>query len=404
MSNDNSNRTSRCYITLLLIILIHFFLLVHSDTKAEEKTSEFIFNPHSEYWPTEGWRTATPESQGMNSELLAEMFETINSDYIDINSILIVRNGYIITEANISHPDTKYPIYSSTKSFTSAIIGIALAKGYIKNIDQKIIDFFPEFLKGNTESKKTSITLRHLLTMSSGFEWPELDTSYTNPENPALQMMKSNNWAEFVLNKPVIMEPGSVFNYNSGCSHLLLAVLKQTGLNVADFAQKQLFTPLGISSQQYIWDTDPHQIPNGSHGLKMRLRDIAKFGYLYLKGGHWDGKQIIPESWVKESTKSHIKMNTKINIANYYGYQWYIHPFGFHSLGVTGQYIFVIPELELVVVFTSSIIAKSKLIIPIDLVKTYIIPAVKASKPLPENEEARSNLKSNIESFNELSF
>jgi len=399
MTHTNSNRILCCYISILLVILIHFFLLFHSETPAKETTSEFIFNPHSEYWPTKDWKTSTPERQGMNSELLAEMFRNINNNNIDIYSILIVRNGYIVTEANKKGPNYMYHIASCTKSFTSAVFGIALGKGYIKNIDQKITDFFPEILKGDIGSKKASITLRHLLTMSSGLEWPEHDTDYSNPENPAYQMYMSNNWAEFILNKPLIQEPGSVFNYNSGCSYLLMAVLDKVGLDVKDFAQKNLFTPLGISIAQYFWRKDkPYNgIPNGCSGLKMRLRDMAKFGYLYLKGGFWDGQQIIPKAWVEESTKGQVTCKVGSFDGNY-GYQWWVLPSGFVALGYKGQYIAISPEHELVVVFTSNLIG-SKISIPSNLGRTNIIPAIQSLMPLPENEKAITKLKSEIDRF-----
>ena len=178
--------------TVCLIVFVISLITFNLCPSAEAQSQK------QDYWPTEGWRKATPESQGMNSELLAEMFRDINNNNIDIDSLLIVRNGYIVTEANIKSPVALYPIGCCTASFTSAVFGIALSKGFIKSIDQKITDFFPEILKRNTESKKASITLRHLLTMSSGLEWSH------NYE----QMMSSNNWAEFVLNKPVIHEPG----------------------------------------------------------------------------------------------------------------------------------------------------------------------------------------------------
>lgn len=367
---------------VFVISLIIFFITF--STEAQSKPAD--------YWPTEGWRTASPESQGMNSELLAEMFKEINNNNIDITSLLIVRNGYIITEANQKSPIAVYPIGSCTTSFTSAIFGIALGKGYIKSIDQKITDFFPEILKGDAGAKKDSITLKHLLTMSSGLEWSR------NRGNPARQMMLSSNWAEFVLNKPVVQEPGTVFNYSTGCSYLLMAVLSKAGLDVEDFAQNNLFTPLGISSTDYIWDKDKYNgILNGGFGLNMRPRDVAKFGYLYLRGGFWDGQQLIPETWIVESTKEQIKLpRNSFNIN--YGYQWWIAPFGFGANGLNGQFMVVIPEHELVVVITSNL-PYSKTETVINLGKTYILPATETTMPLPENGKATEMLKSEIEKF-----
>jgi CubicO group peptidase (beta-lactamase class C family) len=400
MTIIHSNRTMRYYMTLLLVILMHFLVLIGTDLSAKEKASGFLFNPQSEYWPTKGWKTSTPERQGMSSEVLAGTFEEIEKFNTKIDSLLVVRNGYIVLEANKRYVATLYPIYSSTKSVTSALFGIALSKGYIKSIDQPVTSFFPELLQKNDDSRKAAITLKHLLTMSCGFEWPEVQTGYINPDNPVRQMMISENWVKFILNKPVTQQPGLMFNYNSGCSHLLSAVLNQTGLNVEDFAQQTLFAPLGISTVHYLWGKDPNGIPNGSHGLIMRSHDMAKVGYLYLKGGYWERKQIIPKSWIEESTKKQIEMTWGGFLADHYGYQWYIQPFGFHSLGHQGQYIFVIPKLELVAVFTSSLPGR-QIAIPIQLVKTYIISAVKDLKPLPENEKAITALESNIKRFND---
>jgi CubicO group peptidase (beta-lactamase class C family) len=392
MTKTHSNRTLHHYMTVLPAILMFFLVFHNPDLSARESFPEFTFNPQSEYWPTKGWKTSTPEKQGISSKILVEIFEEIENRNVDITSLLVVRNGYIVVEANRYHAETIHPIYSSTKSFVSAVFGIALSKGYVKSTDQTISDFFPELLQQNGNLTKASITLKHLLTMSCGFEWPEVQMGYSNPENPAIQMLKSSNTVQYILNKPVKQQPGQNFNYNSGCSHLLLAVLKRTGLNVADFAQENLFTPLGISKSQYIWSQDPNGIPNGGYGLNMRSRDMAKFGYLYLKGGNWKGKQLIPESWVKESTKKHIKIAWGGYIADYYGYKWYIQTFGFHSLGSMGQYIFVIPKQEIVVVFTSNL-PRFQMAIPIGLVESYVIPAVKSSRPLPENEEAIATLK-----------
>ena len=398
MTNVHSKRTLRYYNTILIVILLPFLILIYSDLSAREKSSGFVFNSKSDYWPTNGWKTSTPEKQGMSSEVFTELFEHIESRNLDIDSLLVIRNGYIVVEANKRHFKTLYQIYSSTKSFTSAVIGIALNKGHIKSVNQTISTFYPELLLKNGDSKIASVTLEHLLTMSCGFVWPEIQTDYSNFENPVFQMMISDNWINFLFSKPVTQEPGSEFNYNSGCSHLLLTVLYKTGLDVADFAQKHLFTPLGISNDEYKWRRDSSGMLNGTHGLYMSPRDMAKFGYLYLKGGHWDGEQIIPKSWIEESTKNHMKMNWKIFFADYYGFNWYIQSFGFHSAGYKGQYIFVIPKFELVVVFTSSLI-RHDIGEPINLVKNFIVPAVNVTKLLPENEKEIARLNSKIERF-----
>ncbi len=399
METIHSSRIIRNYVTVLTFIFTLFLFFLQSDLSAKEKGSGFIFNPQSEYWPTKAWKTSTPERQGMSSDLLGKVFEEIENRNIDISSILVVRNGYIVVEANKLPIQYLYSIYSSTKSFTSAIFGIALAKGHIKNISQPIAKFFPVLSYNSSDPRKASITLKHLLTMSCGFEWPELRTDYMNPENPVYQMMMSKNWVTYLLSKPISKQPGLIFNYNSGCSHLLFATLYRTGIDVADFAQKNLFSHLGISPDQYLWGKDSKDMLNGSHGLSMSSRNMAKFGYLYLKGGHWEGKQIISKTWIKESTKKQIEMTWEGRTADHYGYKWFIHSFGFHSLGYGGQYIFVIPSFELVVVFTSNLVRHKSYKIPVNLVKSRIIPAAKDMAPLPENSNAVISLKSKVKRF-----
>ena len=336
-------------------------------------------------------------------------------DRLDIGSLLIIRNGYIVTEAyssssfsssyRIRNDESQHPIYSSTKSFISAIFGIAEDQGKITSLDLPVLDFFPDETPQNVDKRKRALKLRHLLTMTCGFDWPELKTGYVNFENPVYQMISTSNWNKFVLDKPMIQDPGNTFNYNSGCTQLLTSIIqKQIGGDLLGFANKHLFQPLGITN--YTWrlarssiDPDSKAIVNGSHGLEMRARDMAKFGFLYLKGGIWDGQKIVSRNWVEESTRRHKDITGMLGtVINDYGYLWYIHSFGFHSMGYKGQYIFVIPNLEIVAVFLSDLSA-TQFLEPISLVKDYIIPAVKNSHPIPENPSALVDLKKQIDLF-----
>jgi len=388
----------------IIIWIIIFFSICCVDISAvyaTEETQTFTFSSHSSYWPTQEWKTSAPEEQGMDSGLLAEMFDEMNkvASTYRIHSLLIIRNGYIVVEAYYPghSKDSLYKIYSSTKSVTSALFGIALHKGYISNLDQPVVDFFPEFALKDIDLKK-QITLRHLLTMSSGLEWPETASSYMSLENPTRRMIASENWAKYVLEKGVKKQPGTEFNYNSGCAQLLAVIINKKTGDAQSFAEKNLFSPLGIAD--YYWFKDTTGIINGSHGLEMRTRDMAKFGYLYLKGGYWDGRQIIPRRWVEESTTAQIRKYGKPPAIGspYYGYQWYIHPLYFHSLGYQGQYIFVIPEHEMVAVFTSRLVYRQYSFIP-RLIERYIIPSAKETKPIPENAAMNDRLNAKIKKF-----
>lgn len=389
-----------CLYKFVIIFSIIFFLsIAHQSVFAgKENPSPFLFNSNSEYWPTDTWKSTLPESVGMSSEKLSGMFDKIESDSSNIETILIIRKSFIILEASKHDLGRLHPVYSSTKSVTSALFGIAISKGYIKNINQSALEYFPEILKKNDDSRKQNISLKHLLTMSSGLKWPEIKSYYADPKNPVFQMKASDDWVDFVFKQPLSQEPGSIFNYNSGGAHVLLAVMNKSGIDVPAFTQKHLFAPLGISETEYIWAPGTGGIPNGSHGLYIKTRDFAKFGYLVLKGGFWEQEQIISKSWIEESTTRQIKMTWGGMVADHYGYQWYVQPFGFNSLGNGGQYLFVIPKLDLVIVFLGNL-ANNDLNIPVELVKDFIIPAVMSSREIPEDKDFMFKLDSKIKRF-----
>ena len=347
------------------------------------------------YWPTPGWRTSTPEQQGMDSARLVRLLDALAERKLNIHSLLIIRHGYLVAEVyyGSNSPDLKHELYSVTKSFTSALVGMALHKGFINSVNQPVLDLLPNRQVANADARKKAVTLEHLLTMSSGLDWPESGNSYTTMDNPYLRMMRSPDWVQFALDRPMAQQPGTTFNYNSGTSHLLSAIVqKTTRMSTLAFAQENLFKPLGITDIR--WDADPAGIAIGGSNLQLTPRDMAKFGYLYLKGGLWDGRQIVPAEWVKTSTTKQIKSN---DAALDYGYQWWVYPDGsFAAHGLGGQYIFVRPQQDLVVVFTSWL-SGDETEQPPKLVEGFIIPAAPSSVFLPENPEALTQLKARIE-------
>ena len=323
----------------------------------------FAGQVNQKYWPTKEWRTSTPEAQDMDSTQLGKMNNYIENKCPLVRSVLVIRKGYIVFEKYyIGDANSTHHIYSGTKSIISALIGIALDKGYIKSIDQKMVTFFPEYALKITDSRLNKITIRHLLTMSAGFAtslWkgpPDMKTSFT---------------------QPIITEPGSQAAYNSGASHLLSGIIsKSTEMSTLEFGDKHLFKPLGI--QKPVWRKGVDGYTRGGYGLYMRSIDMAKIGYLYLQNGVWDNNQIIPAKWIKESTQKHSTMS--IFQKEYsYGYQWWItSPKGhscFSAVGVGGQYIEVIPDLDIVIVATSNpgSYAQPK---HYDLPGSFIIPSV----------------------------
>ena len=342
------------------------------------------------YWPTEGWRFSTPEEQGMASELLVRMLDQISTDGF-IHSVLVVRNGYVVLDAYF-YPhtkDIKHDIADVTNSITSALVGIAIGQGAIEGADQRVSHFFPSV--ADPDPKKEALTIEHLLTMSSGLSWqggvnPELNTTH--------QMVRSGNWVQFVLDRPMSKEPGRVMDYHPGASHLLSAITqKATGMTALSFAEKHLFGPLGIVDVS--WASDPQGVNSGGSGVFMTQLDMAKFGYLYLNSGTWDGRELVPSQWVEASTERHSALPYWIP----YGYQWWVYPVGpFAAMGQGGQVVFVVPSIDAVVVFTGGIGVADSLygsqLATKNLLDTFVIPAALSIGPLPENRQAAALLES----------
>ena len=334
------------------------------------------------HWPTEGWRTSTPEEQGIDSEMLADMLGAIRNERYDIDSVLVVRHGHMVLDAYIHPfgPDQRHTIHSCTKSIVSALIGIAIDKGYIGGADQAVLDILPDRSAANLDANKEAMTLEDVLTMSTGLKCRD---SYLYGWRGLNEMRASEDWVQFVLDLPMAEEPGIRFEYCNSASFLLSAIIQETtGTSAAAFAEKYLFGPLGISD--VVWPSNLQGINIGWGELRMRPHDMARIGYLYLNAGQWDGKQVVPAGWVEASTRKHVSART---LQNGYGYQWWIHPSGMYmALGYAGQYIVVVPQKDMVVVFTSDL-SERQFFVPQELLDDFILPAAKSSKPLPENPD-----------------
>jgi CubicO group peptidase (beta-lactamase class C family) len=345
------------------------------------------------YWPTEGWRTSTPEEQGLDSELLADMLDTIRERNYNIDSVSVIRNGYMVADAYV-HPfssDSKHIIHSCTKSIISSLIGIAIEEGYIESVEKPVLDFFPERTVAHLDANKEAMTLEHVLTMSTGLECRD---SYLYRWRGLRQMRQSQDWIQLLLGLPMAEEPGTRFEYCNGASFLLSAIIQETtGMSALEFAEKHLFGPLGISDVD--WPSNPQGITIGWGELRMRPHDMAKIGYLYLNKGQWDGKQIVPSAWVEASTRKH----HSATLQDGYGYQWWVSDNGVYmALGYAGQFIFVIPEQALVVAFTSDL-EERDFYVPQELLNDFVIAAVESSTALPANPDGAALLESRIESL-----
>jgi CubicO group peptidase (beta-lactamase class C family) len=295
-----------------------------------------------------------------------------------IRSVLIIRNGYIVWESYYNPtygPDHQGNIYSCTKSVTSALIGMTIEEGQIADVNETLLSFFPDRTIANRTAEKEAITLEHVLTMTSGLAWDEWPYG---PTSSYTHLVNSPDWVQYVLDQPMRHDPGTVWDYNSGGSHLLSMIVNQTvGTTTAAYADSHLFTPLGISD--YIWETDPQGVVAGGSLLHLTPRDMAKFGFLYLNNGSWDDEQLVSKEWVVNSTRNlWAPYNDTDTIG--YGYQWWLNlPINAYlAIGYDGQQINVVPEHNLVVVFTAAFEQASFATLMAD----YIIPAIGYQPPI----------------------
>ena len=354
------------YFLLLLNLLTG---LLSGCSRSPTRSAPTLAATNSVYWPTDAWRTSSPEEQGMDSQKLAQMLEAIQQQRLNFHSLLIIRHGYLVSETYFGtyQADTRHELYSCTKSFVSTLIGIALDQGIIDRTDHRVLDFFPGRTFDHLDSLKEAITLDDLLTMRAGLDWQEGDPAYR-------AMYQSKDWVQFVLDESMAQAPGSLFNYCSGCSHVLSTILQQaTGRNPRDFAEQYLFKPLGISN--FKWDSDADGIPIGGWGLQLTPRDMAKLGYLYLRNGQWDGQQVVSAQWVENATQKHTETGNGLG----YGYQWWTVPSlgAYAALGLYGQMIFVNPESDLIIVTTAQLNNHDKIF---QLIEQTILPAVQKSR------------------------
>jgi CubicO group peptidase (beta-lactamase class C family) len=270
-----------------------------------------------------------------------------------LKSLIILKNGEVIVEKYINggSPDQIHDIRSASKSVLSAILGIAIKAGYIDSIDQKIIDFFPEYITDKLDPKIYDLSIRHLITMKSGFNIKETAKAFQ-------QLHKSSDWVEHILHLPFREAPGKKFNYNSFNTHLLSALIsKATGMSTLDYATSALFSPLGITEVK--WEKDPKGNCIGGWGLSLKAQDMLKFGTLYLNNGRFEGTQVVPSEWIKSSTIERTGMigtyYSGRNKSYGYGFLWWIKridkdieiPF---AMGHGGQRIAIIPDMNAVLV------------------------------------------------------
>jgi CubicO group peptidase (beta-lactamase class C family) len=336
----------------------------------------------AEPWPTAGWRTATPESQGLDSAVLADMLDHARSRGLPIHSVVIIRNGQVVLDAPFHpyRPGDLHDVASVTKSVTSLLVGIALDKRYLKSVHQPIVSLLPGATFATLDARKRQMTLEHLLTMTSG-----LECGFEPGEPELAAMRRSEDWASFALALPMRATAGTQYAYCSINNHLLSSILSaHTGDSALVFARKHLFAPLGI--REVLWPADKQGRTHGWGDLHLLPRDLAKIAYLYLRHGRWEGKQIVSEEWVRRSIEPHVTTRD----GQGYGYSWWINtsrqPHIFEAIGRGGQRAAVLPDKDLIVVFNGGGLNTDDL-------APFLLRAIRSDAPLPEDAGASGRLR-----------
>ena len=346
-------------------------------------------------WPTKQWPTASPSSVGINVAVL----DSINAEiaagkYGYVDRMVVIRHGKLVYDRSYhqdyarayadsvavtgplnAHDFTGpynyynpwwHPFYrggdlhteqSVTKTVTSVVIGVAVTRGDFPSIDTPVLTFFDTTAVANIDARKRRMTVRHLLTMTSGLDWNE-SLPYTDPKNTATQLEESSDWAKFTIDRPMAVDPGTTFNYNSGATVLLARVFRRaTGMDIEEYAARHLFAPLGI--ERWFWKRTPTGLVDTEGGLYLETRDLAKIWYLFLRDGSWDGQQIVSADWVRTSTAPAVATGSGPKSARY-GLAWWLYPnprdstrWYWAGSGFGGQAPIVLPDDDMVVVFNS---------------------------------------------------
>jgi CubicO group peptidase (beta-lactamase class C family) len=339
---------------------------------------------------SDDWSRSRADSLGINTSRIDALDRDIKSGHYPlVDNLLVIRCGAIGFEGTYTHDYAKiygtqartpsplsppgggpynyfdvawhpylpgtdlHTMQSISKSVTSVILGVAMQRGDFKaGLDTPVLHYFKEQSVRAIDDRKRRLTLRHLLTMTSGLDWPD-HGGYTDPENATTQMEASQDWVQFVINRPMAHEPGTNFVYSDGDTELLAYIFQnETGHDLGEYGQRYLFAPLGIHSSY--WKRTPLGVVNTEGGLYLRAQDIAKIGLLYLHNGSWNGQQIVSADWVRQSLTPAIEVGN----GRQYGFQWWLQAHGpaddpiWAGHGFGGQGLIVDPKRSLILVIT----------------------------------------------------
>ena len=326
----------------------------------------------------DGLEVSNLSAEGIKEEYIVQMTNQVNTDfYKNIHSIVIVKNNKLVYENYFNGYDREmiHNLYSASKSFTSALTGIAIDKGFIPDTNAKVLPYFPEYAPvGNDSPQKQTITIRHLLTMSSGLACNDWDKSSPGNEE---KIYEEKDVLRFLWNLPLTSEPGSTASYCSGGVITLSNIIsKTTGQNYGDFAKATLLDPLSIS--KYEWNSREINRKDRPDQIYLRPRDMAKFGMLFLNEGKWNNQQIISKAWVDAS----FQPKTTLGGLDY-GFLWWIRNGTikdvktsiYSASGNGGQFIYIIPALNMVVAMTGGNLDSAYTNQGFSILSGYILPA-----------------------------
>ncbi|MCG8468328.1 MAG: beta-lactamase family protein [Gemmatimonadetes bacterium] len=341
-------------------------------------------------WPGEAWEVSSPEAEGIDPAAVTSLIADIDAGrYGLIDHFLLIRNGRVVADRhwdhsatydslaavqddttshqyNYDHPDW-HPLYrdthlhslqSVTKSVTSVAFGIAVDAGHIAGVETPAWPYFDAYDPDMSDARRSATTLEDFLTMRSGIAWASAGETYDDEAHPTVILENGDAWIQYVVDRPMKTDPGARFDYNDGVSVLLGKIVREaTGQRIDEWARERLFEPIGID--EFYWKITPDGEVDTEGGLYLATHDLARIGYLMLRGGEWDGRQVVSADWVRASTSPVVPdvapENDRVDPG--YGYQWWIpsHEDGetevFAGNGYGGQFLHVIPEYDLVAVF-----------------------------------------------------
>lgn len=322
---------------------------------------------------------STPESQGVSSDAVLQFIEAADNSVDSIHSFMLLRHGQVVAEAWWTPESSTKPhiLWSLSKSFTSTAVGLVIEEGRL-NLNDRVLPFFPDDAPAAPSANLKAMRVRDLLTMNTGHQ---------NEVN----LREAKDWAKAFLNHPVPHKPGTHFRYNTPATYMLSAIVqKVTGKTVLEYLTPRLFEPLGI--EKPVWDASPQDVSIGGYGLYLKTEDIAKFGQFYLQQGKWNGKQLIPGSWITQATSKQVAngSNPDSDWEQGYGFQfWRCRHGAYRGDGKDGQFCIVLPEQNAVVVMTAN---SKNLGDQLSLVWEHLLPAFQANS-IPEDPQTQAKLR-----------